>query len=201
MVLNMSLPSIATWRWRTLVQACKAFDTVLRPLCLHFRASSFQNSRDPVRVEKVGAAMANPAFTIESRFVHWFGSWITKTMGWGGGCACHSTTDGDDLAAGEQCPWKGRRLKEAWHFSQSSLREALDEANSWAPSSLGGDMAFWSEVQGCVRATVALAQEKIQFLDKVPYLLVRLGEEGIKRKALYQFGACSISSARSRVMG
>lgn len=48
----------------------------------------------------------------------------------------------------------------------------------------------WTELQGCVRTSYHLASRKLLFLDRVPYLLARLGEPGVRERCVQEWEAC-----------
>jgi hypothetical protein len=51
----------------------------------------------------------------------------------------------------------------------------------------GGDVAMLTEMQGSVRMVASLAQRKLGYLDRVPYLLSRLGQKGVAKRVLEQY--------------
>lgn len=69
-----------------------------------------------------------------------------------------------------------RRLAEAHSKVCQVMDQMLDDANAWTPERFGGDTILWQECQGAVRFTCIYAREKVEFLDRVPYLLARLPE-------------------------
>ena len=75
-------------------------------------------------------------------------------------------------------------------FAAVALRAGLDEANEWTSTTwmCGED---WLDMQAAVRAAFILATKNIDFLDRVPYLLAKLGEDGIKAKCLAQYNSCA----------
>jgi hypothetical protein len=109
---------------------------------------------------------------------------MTKLLDWVGGCRCHGleTTPAERAS----CNWKGRRLPEAHAHATSTLRGAMEEVNSWTPEMLGG-YELLRQGQACMRGTFLLSLEKLQFLDELPCLLVRLDQPGVRDRCLQQW--------------
>lgn len=184
MIAALSLVSIASWRWRTLVDVLSQLDSVIDSLRHHFRKESFKTTRDPARLRRITAALESPSWRNQFAFTLWLGRWLTRIMNWGGGCGCCPTSG---TSATTTCPWKGRRMSEAWGFSQAALKEGLDECNRWQPQTFQEGDRFWREAQGCVRAAYALAQDKMLYLNRLPYMLCRLDRPGVRDEALAQY--------------
>jgi len=100
---------------------------------------------------------------------------------------CHA----DSWARGEKvkCWFQGRLLPQAWDKASRALRSALGESNSWGVHDYGGNAALLVQVQGCMRAVFAFGSEYIAPLNKVPYLLARLREPGVRDEAVRQYNA------------
>ena len=74
------------------------------------------------------------------------------------------------------------------------LRDALSTANSWTAEDWGGFEALLVSIQGCVRGAFLLGMSKISFLDKIPVLLARLNEPGVRDRCLEQFHAAPVAA-------
>jgi hypothetical protein len=59
MVQNVTVPSIAEWRWGTLFQACGNIDKVLNTLRTYWNPDLFKNAQDPVKLKKMGASLSS----------------------------------------------------------------------------------------------------------------------------------------------
>lgn len=120
------------------------------------------------------------------QFVLWLTSWLQEMQTWSGGCSCHE----EELLNGKEvtCHQKGRRVHEAWLFATRHFDAALAQVQSWDAGTfhLGDDI--WA-CQGALRGMVHLGRTKLGYLDKVPWLLSRLPERGIRAKCLEQFAA------------
>ena len=68
----------------------------------------------------------------------------------------------------------------------------LREAESWDEHRWGIGHLGLLQQQGAIRATYHLFHRKFRWLDRLPYLLVRLAEPGIARRCLEQFDSCSV---------
>lgn len=182
------LPHFAEWRWRTLEDCCREVNKFIGPLRTHFDPAPFRSGRETTILERVEKALRSDAWRQMLGFVYWFTSWFGRLMAWGQGCPCHHQELQQGMAV--ECSWKGRRLHQAHAQATSELRRGLDEANSWTAATWGLGYEAWLELQGCVRAAFHLGSRKVAYLDKVPYLLARLGEPGVRGRCLEQWSAC-----------
>lgn len=183
MLKQSKLVSFAAWRWGTLGDVCKALSAFLASLVERFDPEPFADQRDSTEFKHVLGALRSPLWNRFFWFVKWFADWLTPLMEWVGGCPCHRA--GDEGAA--TCHRKGRRLAEASSKVADTLSFGLAQANDWTPNDFGGDAELWAECQGAVRFTCGLAREKVAYLEKVPYLLTRLPEAGVRARCLAQF--------------
>ena len=130
-----AFPSFAAWRWGTLDACCCATASILDTLVQNFNATPFANVRDRTMIRNVVSALGDATWKRQHQFVHWFCRWLGDLLSWAGGCSCHPKRTYDDPKAKQEadtCPWKGRRLPEAYDKVMSTLREGLAEANNWA---------------------------------------------------------------------
>lgn len=81
LVGNLSLPTFAAWRWRTLEKVCVELDICLQSLMLHFDPAPFRTTRAGAELDKVVAAFASPQFYLLFTFVLWFSVWIGGVQG------------------------------------------------------------------------------------------------------------------------
>ena len=68
-------------------------------------------------------------------------------------------------------------------------KKALREANSWTCPQFGFDADRFSDLQGMMRYVYKLAMEKLDHLDTIPFLIARLGEDGVRDRCLLQYRA------------
>ena len=92
-----------------------------------------------------------------------------------------------DVYSDLQCDRKGRRIKTAYVFAMTVLQDGLEGASSWTVATFNLGIDILRELQGCVRGVVHLGGLKIKFFDRVPVLLARLGEPGIKARCIEQW--------------
>lgn len=185
---NTSLPTFAEWRWSTLTRCCRQLRKVFPGLASHFDPTIFGQQQDPVRFRKLCYALVNPEWALQFRFVEWLSEILGSLLEWGGGCDCPHHEEQVRQGIPVECREKGRRLPTAYTHAKNVLDGALREANLWTASDWGNN-ELWISFQGCIRGAHALGMQKILFLDRVPYLLARLREPGIKRRCLEQWGA------------
>eukprot|EP00959_Pyramimonas_sp_CCMP1952_P199995 4183244-Pyramimonas_sp.AAC.1 len=69
------------------------------------------------------------------------------------------------------------------------MASMLAECNQWRPGDFDGVAAFTCHVQGVARSTWALSQQYINIFDALPYLIGRLGQPGIRDRALVQYAS------------
>jgi hypothetical protein len=66
----------------------------------------------------------------------------------------------------------------------------VSRSNTWDASTFGGTRDFLRITQGAIRGLFARSGIKIQYLDNIPHLFVRLGKEaGIREKIKIQYAA------------
>ena len=183
---RQSYPSFAEWRWSKLLVCCRCLRRIWRSLVNSFDARPFQQDRDRARLADVLAALGSASFTRQLDFVLWFCEGICTIQNWGSGCSCHE--EYGQIAPNVQCNQKGRRLKQAWPYATESLRRLLDESNQWSLAEFDGDVMLWRTAQGCMRKAFVYARSKIQFLDTLPYNLVRVDTPGVRDQCVAQWG-------------
>ena len=110
---------------------------------------------------------------------------MTSVLEWGGGCSCCGRETKAELRA--QCKNKGRRLPEAHSFALGVLHDAMTQAGAWGPEMFGGDAELVRQTQAVIRGSWLAAKEKLAFLDRLPYLLCRLNEPGVRDRVLSQW--------------
>ena len=191
MMGSLRLANFATWRWNTLHTICVALDKVVDSLMQSFDGSCFGKLRDTASLAKVCQAMASKQWRRQFTFTRIICDALGNLMQWGCGCSCHEEL----LLQGESivCDQKGRRLHQAHPHAMRVLGDLLATANQWSVDFFDGDVVLWQSAQGAVRALHALAVRKLDYLDKVPFLLSRLDEPNIKEKCLRQWESCSIT--------
>lgn len=186
-VASTSLPSFAHWRWTTLHDCLKSLQPFLRSMATHFDARWFAKAKDTTGLSTMVAAMSSQEWHKQTDFVWYFAREIDQLMSWGSGCSCHEA----ELRAGQAvtCGWKGRRLAEAQPHLSGELNRMLAEAETWNEARWGLGLPALLELQGVVRATHHLVHRKFEWLRKVPYLLARVGQEGVVEECLRQWDA------------
>jgi hypothetical protein len=182
---KLQLPTFANWRWSTLFHATEKVIAIWGSLRPNLDLSVFKNSRDRSRLTKVAYTIEQQSWNILFPFVNWFCRTICLIQDWIGGCECHEA----QLMRGERidCRHKGRRIVEAYPHAVAELRNFLNVANSWTVSKFDGDLSLLLQCQACVRATFALALQKIDFLNCLPWNLARLGQPGVRDLCLHQW--------------
>lgn len=174
------LVSFANWRWGTIGDVCEGLGGFLESFTASFDPTPLADQRDTTELKNVVSALSSPEWLALFKFVRWFAAWLTPLMEWIGGCPCHQRVDG----GAKDCVRKGRRLREAFSHATRVLEAGLVEATAWGPEDYDGDANLWRECQGAVRYTCILAKEKLGYLNKVPYLLARLDEPGLRDQCL-----------------
>lgn len=188
MISMAKLPRFADWRWGTLQQCTKILTRFIDSFIRFFNVRLFAGSRDNVQLTLVASALSPASlWRRQLDFVTIFCDHLGTLMQWGVGCRCHSS----ELAGGAvvDCVYKGRRLPEAYEHSMRELRAFLALSATWTEATFGCGAAQWLEMQGSVRATFHLACEKLEFLNRLPYSLVRLLRPGGRDRLLEEFAA------------
>ena len=175
MIEQVRVPSIAEWREGSLHTAVDALAGVLPTLSTHFDAKLFKNVRDPVTITRCKSALHSTAWAWQFQFVL---SWICGIQRWGRGCACHSNET--------ECKWKGGRLPVAAVFDDRELSRGLQEAESWTKDTFQTTVSEHLDLVRCVRTSYHMAGKKFAYLQKLPWLIVRIFEPGVKKECLRQ---------------
>lgn len=183
LLTDAKCPSFAKWRWCTLHACCQSMKGFIRSLAQHFDPVWFAAIRDQEIVRDVLAALRSEHWLSLLDFITWYSQWLTDILEWVGGCDCHP----DDGAA--SCNYKGRRLAHAYTYASHALREGLGQANDWRIGAFRMSQHSLTEAIGCVRVSFAFGVTALDYLDRVPVLLCRLGQPGVRHRVLQQFDA------------
>lgn len=187
---SLKIPSFAKWRWCTLHDCMTAVGDVWNTFSMNFKPHLFKKSRQTTRLRRVTEAVQSAEFRRQWGVVAFIAEWLTKILRWCGGCSCCPPPESRH-AERKSCPMIGRRLQEAYPVTSSALRDGLALAESW-PALKFGDPSLLADAQGAVRCAYALALEKISFMEDIPYLAARIGDEGIAQKCLDQFDGAPV---------
>ena len=158
-----------------------------------FDASVFRNDRDRSRISDVIEAVASVRFHVQLQHVHWVCDRICHIQRWGTGCDCHEHLILSRGVGVVDCIHKGRRLKKAFPYAMAQLNAMLQECNSWSEHDFLGFLDIWQSAQGSMRGAFWYSRAKIDFLDNVPWLFVRLHEVGVKEKIMQQWSAAPMA--------
>ena len=189
MIKNVSMPSIAEWRWGTLRAACLAIDGVLETIREHFDHRQFKNAKDPITMKKAADSLASPSWMSDFKFVLWFTQWICEIQSWGKGCSQQEAAKAEGHTHYDHMH-NGRRLPEAEMYVDSKLNAGLQASNLWNLSLFGGiSQEKLSMLQVCVRGTFVLAKIRHQHLSTVPWLLAMLLQPGVKQRCIDLYNA------------
>lgn len=102
-------------------------------------------------------------------------------------CECHTSQ-----ASAAGCDRRGQRLRTAYEWAMGKLRLGLEESTRWTPEYFLGCRRTSAEVQGTARAAFAVARRKLQYLDRIPWLFVRLAEPGVRARVIEQYDSTDI---------
>ena len=184
-------PHFAHWRWSTLNFCVRSISKVWAafrdalPLC-----EFVKKMRGQTAAKSLSHSVADVSFSPKLAFCLWYTDWLGQLERWGSCCCCHA----QEYAAGEEvvCWRKGRLLQFAWPHACREFSSGLQEAESWQEDEfLPLGIEFVDQCQAAVRLVCGLGRSKLAHLDKVPYLLARWGEGGIKEQALEQFASAA----------
>jgi hypothetical protein len=169
LLTSVSMPYFANWRWKTLHLACKAIGSHLDTLTASFSSFKFlAKLRDTVMAKHVHEALACQEWRAQFFFVSWFGRWLTHLQSWGGSCVCHA----ECFLRGEavECHKKGRLLRVAHDHAIDGFIAGMEDIEGWTVAMFNGDDKFMADILGIVRMVVALGEEKLAFMMKIPYV-------------------------------
>ena len=110
-------------------------------------------------------------------------------MAWGSDCPIHAL--GECFAG---CLLKGRRLHQAYSHVWTILQSGLEEANSWTDYTWGLGVGTAARLQGAVRMVYHAAQQRLRWLNRIPWLCARIGEPGVAERCLAQWASAPAAS-------
>ena len=76
-------------------------------------------------------------------------------------------------------------------FVDRELSRGLQEAESWTKDTFQTTVSEHLDLVRCVRASYHMACKKFAHLQKLPWLIVRIIELGVKKESLRQWSACA----------
>lgn len=188
-------PGFAEWRWGTLAAVLRAVAPVLHTLQASFPFALFRNSRDGGKLESIAQGFRfQPWYTWQWEFATFMADHITELSNWGSGCACHEDELQESGATSVKCWLKGRRVHEAWDKITSVRGSMSQVASEWTSLGLGCSFIELGELQGTVRLVHVLLDRKFLYLSRIPYLLLRLPEAGVRDECIRQWLSADAAS-------
>ena len=183
---KLHLPNFAQWRWGTLTEVCAKLTEVWSSLSVAFDIGLFGHIKEEDargHLRSMGEDCRDPSWPSQFGFITWFSGWLGNIQKLVHRCVCHAHLY-DTGEAPRQCVRQGRLLPIIFELVTDKLRQGFDQITSWTPDTFTSTIAFVTNVQGCVRQVYMLAMEHVRVFDRVPYLLARLNQRGVKDKAL-----------------
>eukprot|EP00969_Alexandrium_andersonii_P184968 8171708-Alexandrium_andersonii.AAC.1 len=104
---------------------------------------------------------------------------------WGSGCSCHEA----ELKAGikVECPHKGRRLREVPQFLQDLAADVERELGAGEFEESASELLLTAS--RCFSHVAGMANIKLSFANKLPYLLVHARSSDACRRILELYDA------------
>lgn len=184
---SVRVPSIAEWRWGTLWSAVEALGPVVETLGHYFDVRLFSSSKEAKKIALAGKSLISHVWASRFEFIRWYCSWVCTIQSWGKGSrqrdeALRTGSDYNQL-------FNGRRLGEAETYVEQSLKRGLADCEEWHVGTFGTGFDYDGliELKTCVRASYVLAAKRHEYLSRLPYLLVRILEPGLKARILKQY--------------
>lgn len=187
MLAATSFPYFAQWRWGTLADACEAVANVHRPFArVYSRIDFLLKLKDQKILRKIDVVVHGELWSKRAVFVRWMASEVTRLQRFGRTCLCHEA--GDE----EECHRVGRVLPAAMKKVEAAMHRWTAASAEWVPATfLGIPFEEVDRFKGTVAVLKHFTLEKFEFLNSVPYLLVRLGEEGVVGRCFAQWDAAA----------
>ena len=191
MIDAIRVPSVAEWRWGTLWSAVSNLQPTIHTLGSYFDPTLFSTSKDAKKLKSASQCLHSSDWQSQFEFIVWFTTWICEIQSWGKG----SKQRDEALAAGTEynALCNGRRMGEAEVYVDTALTKGLSACNSFTCSTFGDsfDDAGVLELQVAVRGAYVLGRKRHEWLSRLPYLLVRMFEPGMKSRILQQYAEFS----------
>ena len=153
--------------------------------------------RDTAKLKLITEALTSVSWHAQLKLVSWFTGSMNELLLWAGTCACHTKFDRKEER--EKCNMKGRLLTFAYTHAKEHMRDSLDEVNGWTPGDALGDTTLMRQMQACMRYAWLLSEDKLEFLNQVPWLLARLNQPGVRDLCLAQWAEAADPSAHHAV--
>ena len=178
-------PNFAKWRWKTLERVLRSLKSCLEALRMHSHLLTplLNNSKDKVWAANVRRGLLDEHFMGKFYYVDFFTTWICGMERWGSGCPCEEHRGLKDV----KCDKRGRLMHVAYAYAMDGFQDGIREAHGWGWNAWHMDAAALQQAQGAVRATVVRGQEKLRFLDRLPYVLASIETPEHARRTLEQF--------------
>ena len=141
-------------------------------------------------VEKAQRFVRDEQWPRQFLFVEWFSDWLVTALRWVGSCLCHAADY--EARVPITCSEKGRLITRAHQYSETCFSDGLRLADNWSPADfLDCSHDFLQAVKGVVRLVVGVGRKKLLFLDRAPFLIARLDEDGVVARILNEYDASS----------
>jgi hypothetical protein len=141
----------------------------------------YANARDQATLKLVSKAFGDEHLEVQVEFLDYFGSVLVSFMHWCQGCPCHE----EDRMLGRKvsCHWTGLRAPELHDKVLSTVAElraiSANLHQSWRP--LHADAVF------ALNEAAITMESRFEFLNELPYLMIRGRDPLISRLALDRF--------------
>jgi hypothetical protein len=153
-----------------------------------FRGCFFNMDTKLLRVLKFACSVGEESevFWQRTNFVVDVFTPIDTLRRWGNGCYCHA----EERKEGKQfeCTLAGRLLGKAYLQAQGTLHE-LAELRSGANATLFQDGSLHGDAICILSKQMSRLSDRVGYLDRLPYLVARLGEDGMIDRFLSEYDA------------
>ena len=152
---------------------------------MHYRLLTplLDNSKDKAWAANVRSGLSDVQFMGKFHVVQFFATWICGMERWGSSCPCEEHQQLKHV----QCDRRGRLLHVAYAYAVGGFQDGIMEVLSWDNFKWNMNAAALQQAQSAVRATAVRGQEKLRFLDRLPYVLASMETPEHARRALAQF--------------
>ena len=182
--------TLIDWRWKKLKKICKQLRAAFN--VLHGNADHIigylGTLKDTNKCKSMYVVMDEFAlYWLQFQFITWYTLTFTGMEEWVDSCFCHSWEFSRNTPV--QCDYVGRLLPYAFDFATRRFDEILAEVAEWCADDWRGNVDFFRKIQGCVRAVVSRGRLKIRHLDRIPFLIAKLGYvQGARARCIEQYG-------------
>jgi hypothetical protein len=181
--------TFAQWRWRKIASCTRgvrcAREILLGAPCIATLRRFLATMHDTSIAKVILKSISSKVFPLHFQFVDWYAFEFCTMESWGSSCPKHQA---EWLAKNPcKCNERGRLVALAHDWAVQKFTEIRAVADAWTPEEWGG-MALYTQLRGCVMATIQRGLVKLAPFDTIPLLIAKIGfVAGARERCIHQY--------------